>query len=322
MRSSSRFGVGLALTVVLSACSPSLRAAPEVKAPQTAEAIERGRYLVNAVAACAGCHSERDFSIPGGPAKAGQELAGGAVWSAETMQMNGEGFPGVVHAGNLTQHEEGLAAWTDGEILRALREGVNKDGEAIAPPMPWTNYRMMSDEDALAIIAYLRTVEPKQGPAKIKADLDFPLSLFLNSMPEPLEASVPAPATDPVSQGRYLAHIGSCVDCHSPMVRGQFVEGEEFTGGVIISEHGLTSISANLTPDKETGIGNVTEAQWIRMIREGKTSKGSDMSAIMPWVEYRHMSDADLKALYAFFQSLAPVQKDTGVLLAEFQADR
>jgi hypothetical protein len=75
------------------------------------------------------------------------------------------GLPGRITSKNLTSDAKtGLGSWTDGEILRAIREGVSKDGHALFPLMPYPNYRTMSDEDAYAIVAYLRTLKPVRNP--------------------------------------------------------------------------------------------------------------------------------------------------------------
>ena len=68
-------------------------------------------------------------------------------------------FPGKLCVPNITSHATaGIGEWTDGEILRAIREGIGRDGRALFPMMPYTEYRKMSDEDAHAVVAYLRTL--------------------------------------------------------------------------------------------------------------------------------------------------------------------
>lgn len=309
----------LGLIVLTAACSPKMRTAPELKAPEGEAIVKRGEYLANHVAACVGCHSERDASQPGAPALAAHAFAGGALLTEKSVLFNGEGFPGTAQAKNLTQDSEhGLGAWTDGEIARAIREGVDKNGEPLFPMMPYTNYKYMADQDVLAIIAYLRTIQPVARPDRA-ADLDFPLSLIVNFIPEPLAGPVAAPATDTVARGAYLTRIASCNDCHTPSVRGEPVEGEAWSGGVVINEHGMgTVVSSNLTPDAETGLGNVTAEQWLAMFREGKGKDGRPLNATMPWAFYRGMTDEDLLAIYAYFRTVPPIKKDTMAVLAEY----
>ena len=84
---------------------------------------------------------------------------GGIVWNEQI------GFPGTLVASNITPDPDtGLGKWTDGEIIRAIREGVDRDGNALFPIMPYSHFRNMSEEDAQAIVAYLRSLPPL-GPA-------------------------------------------------------------------------------------------------------------------------------------------------------------
>ena len=110
---------------------PKMRAAPEVKVAMTPERIERGRYIYEDVAHCDGCHSPRDWTKLMAPAIA--ETRGSGLEFPPEL-----GFPGKIVAPNLTPDPEtGLGRWTDGEKLRAIREGVSRDGRALFPPMPY-----------------------------------------------------------------------------------------------------------------------------------------------------------------------------------------
>ena len=109
--------------------------------------IERGRYLVEGLAACGNCHTPKgpQGNVPG------KHLAGGFEIT--------EGF-GVAITSNITpDRETGIGAWTDAEIIRAIREGKGRNGQTLGPPMPYGLYRDISDTDAKAIVAYLRTVQ-------------------------------------------------------------------------------------------------------------------------------------------------------------------
>src|SRR5262249_28870814 len=127
------------------------------------------------------------------------------------------GFPGRIRPRNITPDKEtGLGNWTDGEILRAMREGVSKDGHPLFPQMPYGTYgKYLGDEDALAIIAYLKTLKPiKNDPGPMQ--VNFPVSMFVRAAPQPLEASPPpAPSTsDKMARGKWLLKVCSCSDCH------------------------------------------------------------------------------------------------------------
>lgn len=303
----------------LVACSPKLRTAPELKAPQDEATIARGDYLVHNVLGCAECHSPRNFEAPGSPLIEGQEFSGGLKVTEEDIAF-GDNFPGTLQAPNISQDpDDGIGAWSDGEIARAVREGVSRDGHALFPLMPYPNLRVLSDEDTLAVVAYLRTVPPRKGKTASR-DLNFPLNLIVNTIPAPLEAPVSSPGTDAVSRGAYLVTVAGCQDCHSPQDKGEPIKGEAFSGGSIykmISSHPGLHVPSNITPDAETGIGNVTEDQFVEMLREGKGKDGRPLDSFMPWLFYGKMTDADLKAIYAYLRTVAPVRKDVSAILAK-----
>src|SRR5262249_41965389 len=133
----------------------------------------------------------------------------GSVFPAEL------GLPGTVVASNVTpDRETGLGAWTDGEIIRAIREGISRDGRALFPMMPYTNYRRMSDADVYAIVAYLKSLPAVRNPLP-KNSLNFPVSLLIKSVPQP-SGSVPPPNQEnKLKYGEYLVTMGGCADCHT-----------------------------------------------------------------------------------------------------------
>ncbi len=298
------------LTVV--ACSPSMRKPVDFSPPTDQEAaIERGRYLAWNVSGCVECHSPRDFSQPGGPVIEEHLLSGGFVFSEKETKIGKEPFPGTVAAPNITQDKKtGIGAWSDGEIARAIREGVNRDGKALFPIMPYPNYRHMTDEDVQAIIAYLRTIEPIEKET-VERDLNFPLNLIVNSIPKPLDGPVALATTDSVRYGEYVVTIAGCTDCHTPTKRGEPLPGRYMSGGQYMSHagHGPLLVS-NITPDPEHGIGNVSKEQFFQMMREGKSKDSRDLHPMMPWFYVSGMTDEDLGAMYDYLMSIEPVALD------------
>ena len=132
--------------------TPNMRQATDLKIDATPERLARGEYLVNNVVVCFACHTEADPTKRTLP-KIGPEGGGGECFTEEM------GFPGHVCAPNITPDvENGIGSWTDDEVLRAIREGVSKDGETLFPMMPYSSYRNLSDEDAYAIVAYIRSI--------------------------------------------------------------------------------------------------------------------------------------------------------------------
>ncbi len=301
-----------ALFLLLAACPSKREVAPPTPQAATPEEtrVERGRYLAEAVTGCLDCHSERDFGEEGGPVIPGAEYAGGAVYDGEFM-IQGQAIPGRLQPPNITQHEEtGIGAWSDTEILRSVRQGIGRNDQPQFPLMPYLNYRQLTEDDASALVAFLRTI-----PAKENRTL--PPHLML---PETALADItglpPAPmaVTDTRSRGEYLATIAGCGDCHTPQVDGRPDRSRWMAGGVRIASPRFDVVVPNLTPDADTGMGKATEVDFFRAMREGipfsrgTRGHGEKMHPLMPWIFYRNMTDADLHAIWIYLQSLPPVR--------------
>lgn len=98
-----------------------------------------------------------------------------------------------------------------------------------------------------------------------------------------------------IEKGGYLARAGDCVACHTAP------GGQPFAGGLAI-ESGLGAIvSSNITPDKQTGIGNYTEEQFTDAVRNGVRADGKHLYPAMPYPSYHKIADEDMRALYAYF---------------------
>ena len=273
---------------------PALRARPltDVRFERTAERVERGSYLANAVIGCVACHSERDEALPGSPPRPGREFAGAIV----------EEKPGYrLVAPNLTPDAEtGAGSWSDDMLARAIREGVGHDGRGIGGAMWWWAFRDLSDEDLAAIVVYLRSLPPVRNPWP-------PRMLSEKQEKQRAEAArpltVPVPAHelgDPVERGRYLIAVADCMGCHT----GWYATNPgAFAGGNPVDRHGTKSWSANITPDP-LALGGWTKEMFRSRIRTGR---GGTLHATMPWIAYRGMTDGDLDAIFAALHEVEPV---------------
>lgn len=261
--------------------------------------LSRGKYLVEAVSGCFGCHSDIDVKSPGLAVAAGREGCG-RTWTAEGMPW--------LTAPNITPDPEtGAGNWSDDTLARAIREGIGHDGRALFPVMPYERYREMSDEDLASIIAYLRSIKPIRNSVPPSA-LPFPLNRLINAAPHPLAAPVPDPdLSTPAKRGAYLVTLAACTDCHTPMDdRGGRIAGLEFAGGFPLKSPQGTRHSANLTPDA-SGIPYYDEGLFVEVMRNGKV-KARELSGAMPWIYYRGMTDEDLKSMFAWLRTLPPVK--------------
>ncbi|MCC9138587.1 c-type cytochrome [Pontibacter silvestris] len=286
---------------------PNVDAAPVITIKTTPELIKRGEYLANNVSVCIDCHSSRDFSRFSAPPMPGTIGKGGEKFD------HSMGFPGTFYAKNITADKEsGLGNWTDGEIYRAITSGVNKSGDPLFPVMPYKAYSQMTTEDAYAIVAYLRTLQPISNniPA---SEADFPMNLILRTMatmPKPTKQSA---LGDKVSYGKYLLTIAGCPECHTPQEKGTPIEGKFMAGGFEYPFPNGTLRSSNITPDKETGIGTWTEDAFVKRFKmyvdpaiTASKLGSDDFNTLMPWKMYAGMKEEDLRAIYKYLMSLEP----------------
>ncbi len=245
--------------------------------PDDSASIAKGKHFVQAIAKCASCH--------------GDDLAGKVVVEDPMM--------GQLYSANLTRGKGGIgAAYTDADYVRAIRHGVGRNGRPLLT-MPTDAFYYINDEDLANSIAYLKTIPavdadipPKRiGPLARALFLmtDFPL---VQAAKVPLSGPRPPkiPAGPTREYGDYLAVTGSCKSCHL----------QDLSGGVPIARNLL---SANLTPK---AIGNWTEADFRKALRDGVRPGGRILSAVMPWPYTRLMTDDEIHALWLYVHSVPP----------------
>ena len=279
----------------------------EVKIEYTLARVERGKYIVHNVAQCVDCHSTRDWSKFSGPIVPGSEGKGGEAFDRKI------GFPGAYYAPNITPYS--LKGWSDGELFRAITAGVSKDGRALFPVMPYLSFGKMDREDIYSIIAYIRSL-PSIENTTPAPESDFPMNIIIHTIPTKPVFSQKPPLTDQVNYGKYLTNAASCIECHTPAKRGQIIEGMEYAGGrYFLMADESTVVSNNITPDKETGIGDWTEEAFIQRFKAFDRSvnnvndvvKPGEFNTIMPWSKYAGMKNEDLAAIYAYLRTVKPI---------------
>jgi hypothetical protein len=293
--------------MVLFIMLPQMQPAKNVRINVTPDVLARGDYLFNNVLGCPVCHSERDWSRVGAPPMppigAGRECF---EEGAHPVGLGGSsGFPGRICFRNITPDAAtGIGAWTDGEIMRAVREGIGRDDNALFPIMPYFIYNELSDSDTKAVVAYLRTLTSVERPLPA-TKINFPVNLFIRFLPQPVREEIPQPVeSDTVEYGEYLTRLARCEFCHSPRNNRTRMptKGREFTGGVEFQGRQGTFLSTNLTRH-DSGLANMSRAEFISLFRgrEGPVSGDVD---IMPWTYFGGMTDQDLGAIYDYLQSL------------------
>lgn len=278
---------------------PRARALTDRRFEATPQRIARGEYLATSVSGCLYCHAELDWQLPGYPIRPGTEGKG--------RSFADEGLPWIT-APNLTPDPAtGAADWTDDMFARAIREGISHDGRALFPIMPYHQFRFMSDEDLASVVTYIRTLKPVRATAPPSA-IPFPVNRLINSLPEPVEASVPEPdRTNQVAYGDYMVRMSACRDCHTPADdQGQAVPNMEFAGGFLLTGPYGQVASANIT-QAPSGIPYYTEELFLEMMRTGRV-RSRKIHDAMPWSFYGRQTDEDLKAMFAYLKTLPAVQ--------------
>lgn len=286
--------------------APHIRPPQDVKAPTSPEAIKRGEYLATNVAFCVTCHSEAWESEPGQPVAPNAKIGAGREF---TKYKEYPTVTGGAWAPNLTPSKQfGIGNWTDGEVMRAMREGIGRDGRALFHVMGYRSYRHLSDEDALSIVAYFRSLPAVESDPGGRLQLKFPVSAFVRTLPEPVTEPVPPPGSDPLTRGNYLLTVGLCHQCHDGLSRNHLpIEGKELSGGFPMHFPRGTVHPANITSDKETGIGSYSDEDIIRAITQGVT-KGGRKIYLMPFPAYAGMTKEDLNAIVVALRASKPVK--------------
>jgi mono/diheme cytochrome c family protein len=295
-----------ALILYVKMAYPKVGLAPSITVSATAERIERGKYLANHVAVCMDCHSQRDWTRYSGPPKDGTLGMGGDKYGKEL------GFPGDFWARNITPHN--LGNWSDGEIIRAFTEGVDRNGNPYFPLMPYPTFKYMATEDVNSIVAYLRSI-PAINSDVPPAQPSFPFSLIMRLIPSPAEPMTLPDKSDTVAYGKYLTTIAACGECHTPADKGKPIDSMRFAGGFEFHTPWGVVRSANLTPDPETGLGDWDREAFVQVFKGYATDEArqinvpkGEFNTVMPWTMYGGMTEEDLGAIYAYLHSLKPIK--------------
>lgn len=257
-----------------------------VKVASTPAQLAAGQRLAHL---CTGCHAGNDnLPLSGGT----RNMIGGP---------GGSGL-GTLYAPNLTPGGP-LKNWSDGQIIRAIREGVNKDGHALII-MPSSSFHHMSDSEVQSIVAYLRSqpAVTHATPARnmnLIGTLLVGAGLFPTSAQPPITQPVVAPpAGVNATYGRYLVETTGCQECH----------GEDLAGGKV--NGGGPPPGPNLT----LIVPKWTEADFVTTIHTGIDPNGRSLRPdMMPWKEISAAySDTDLQAIYTYLHGFKPIDHSGG----------
>lgn len=257
------------------------------------EIVKRGAYLAR-VGDCAACHTA-DKSRP---------FAGGLAIATPF---------GKIYTPNITPDPDtGIGQWTDSDFMRAMHEGVGKGGERLYPAFPYVEFTRVTEQDVLAIRAYLNTLAPihYKPPAN---ELRFPfnqrwLMIFWNLFNFDEGRFVPDPQKSAeYNRGAYLVEgLAHCEECHTPR---NFMQG--LKSGARLSGATQAGWQAyNITPDRMGGIGGWSDDALMSYLATGVAVGHANAAGPMAEVvqnSTQYLNNEDLRSITAYLRGQPPV---------------
>ena len=263
--------------------------------------VAHGKYVFGAAGGC-GCHTE-----PKGTLNAGGRKYDGPF--------------GTVYSTNITPDQQtGIGAWTDEQIITAIRLGRRPNGERLIPVHPYTVFNGMAAEDLRALVAYLRTVPPVNRPNRPKK-ITVPLfeSVFLPAWLAafaPKETPSASAPTSGLARGEYLVRaVSHCGECHTPRGVTQATDNSRFLAGDPKGPDG--DPVPNITPDKDMGL-KWSEEQIADFLSSGNKPDGDMAAGLMGEViqgtsaGYKDLTKEDRLAIARYLKTIPPVKHKVG----------
>jgi mono/diheme cytochrome c family protein len=290
------------LTFGVASCLLALSTAAQAQVtPPSAADVARGRYMFGATGGC-GCHT-----VP-----KGQPNAGGRKY---------EGPFGTVYSSNITpDRQTGIGGWTDEQIITAIRLGRRPNGERLLPVHPFPVFNGMAEEDLRAIVAFLRTTKPVSRQKEPKKLVPLFESVFLPAWLAafaPRETPPPKAPTTGVARGEYLVKaVGHCGECHTPRTLTMASDNSRFLAGTPKGPE--DQAMPNITPDRETGIGQWSVEEIADYLGSGNKPDGDVAGGLMAEVidgtlaGYKDLSKADLLAIAQYLKTIPPIRNKIG----------
>ena len=261
--------------------------------------LGRGKYLFDA-GGCANCHTDAKNKGP--------LLAGGRALKTPF---------GTFYGPNITPHPGfGIGRWSDGDFVRAMREGVSPAGEHYYPAFPYTSYTRMTDRDLLDLKAYIFSLPPVARPSR-DHEVSFPynirlgLSLWKALYFEPGPLSPDEARPPEWHRGRYLAEaLTHCAECHTPRGWLGGLDRDRWMAGAAKGTGPDGEATPNITPDPEAGIGQWSLEEVAEVLKTGTLPDGDEVGSLMYDVVGNgtsRLTDADRRAIAIYLKSLRPI---------------
>src|ERR1700743_3118122 len=258
-----------------------------------ASLVERAAYLAKA-ADCMVCHT-----APGG-----KEYAGGLGFKLPF---------GMLYSTHITPDKEtGIGNYSDADFLNALHRGVRRDGARLYPAMPYTSYTYISDDDALAIKAYLFSLAPVHA-APPENTLQFPFNqrwgmMFWSAVFNPNTRFEPNTSKSAEwNRGAYLAEaLAHCGECHTPRNLAFALDNRKKFAGAIAAGWRAFNISSAKAP----GLGGWSDDDLIAYLSIGHAAGHGTASGPMGEAvdhSFSQMAPDDIRAIVAYLRTVPPV---------------
>jgi len=259
--------------------------------------VTKGKYIIRA-AGCLSCHTDKK----GG----GKEFAGGRALPTPF---------GIFYSPNITGDvKTGIGSWSDKDFLAAVKSGIRPDGSHLFPVFPYTSYTLMTDQDVLAIKAYLFSLSPvKQqnknhtvsAPFNWRWTVGFWKMLFFDER----EFTQDTAQSTEWNRGAYLVTgLAHCAECHTQRNQAGAIDKSMWMAGTQDGPEG--DAAPNITPAFSTGIGWSLD-QLSFFLKSGTKPDWERADGLM-WEAvsdgYKHLSDEDLRAMAVYINSLPPIE--------------
>ena len=260
---------------------------------RTADLVKRGEYLTKA-ADCEICHTT----------EGGQPFAGGRAFKTPF---------GTLYSPNITADKPtGIGDWSDADFIRAVHQGIGKDGSHLYPAFPYESYTRLTDDDVRAIKAHLFSLPAVHAPTPANA-LAFPfnqrwLMAVWSAFYNPDQRFQPREDRSPDwNRGAYLVEaLGHCGDCHTPRNLAQALDNRRKFAGTVTQ--GWRAY--NITVDQESGIGAWSDDELATYLATGHAaghgSAGGPMAEVVD-VSLATLSPADIHAIVAYLRSIPAI---------------
>jgi mono/diheme cytochrome c family protein len=263
--------------------------------------VERGAYLTRA-AGCMGCHTDK--------VGRGAPFAGGRALKTPF---------GIFYSPNITAHKQtGIGAWSDGDFLAAVKQGIRPDGAHYFPVFPYTSYTLLRAEDVLAIKAYMFSLTPvaRQNRAH---DVGPPFSwrwsmgawkqLYFDAG----EFIADDKQDAQWNRGAYLVNaLAHCGECHTPRNAAGALDRTLWMAGTKDGPEG--DAVPNITPAHNTGLGWPLDqlSFFLKTGTKPDWEKAEGLMAEAVQDGYKHLTDADRDAIAVYLNSLPAIENHVG----------